>query len=89
MLAAESHHYERFNPMDPAGNLDQTKGVSSWVVGTGGADLSPATNLAVNSAFKDATTNGVLKLTLHPASYDWSYITTSGQILDSGTGQCH
>lgn len=89
VLAAESRHYERFNPMDPSGNLDATRGITSFVVGTGGASLNPADQLQKNSAFRDATANGILKLTLHKTSYDWSYVTTSGMVTDTGTGQCH
>lgn len=32
---------------------------------------------------------GVLKLTLHPSSYDWQFINVSGTVLDSGSDTCH
>jgi hypothetical protein len=35
-------------------------------------------------------TYGILKLTLHPASYDWQFIPEAGKTFtDSGTGNCH
>ena len=37
-------------------------------------------------ACKNSVTFGVLKLTLHPTSYDWQFIPVAGQTLsDSGT----
>jgi chitodextrinase len=40
----------------------------------------------------DDTTFGVLKLTLHPTSYDWEFVREaggSGSFTDSGTNACH
>jgi hypothetical protein len=31
----------------------------------------------------------VLKLTLHPASYDWKFIPVSGSFTDTGSAACH
>jgi calcineurin-like phosphoesterase family protein len=51
------------------------KGLSTFTVGTGGADGS--------GSF------GVLKLVLHPNSYDWRFVRVSGKSGDAGSGQCH
>ena len=32
---------------------------------------------------------GVLELTLHPASYSWKMVSTTGSVLDSGTAACN
>ena len=32
---------------------------------------------------------GVLRLVLHPTSYDYEFIATDGTIVDSGTTACH
>jgi len=32
---------------------------------------------------------GVIRLVLHPGAYEWSFMTTSGQVLDAGLGTCH
>ena len=68
-------------------------GIREFVVGTGGKNhygfgtQPPLTGEVV----RDASTYGVLKLTLHPTSYDWQFITDpgSGSFTDSGTGSCH
>ncbi len=31
---------------------------------------------------------GVLFLTLGPSAYEWSFVTTTGDVLDHGTGGC-
>jgi len=39
---------------------------------------------------RNATTFGVLKVTLHPTSYDWQFVPQAGQTFtDSGTTACH
>ncbi len=36
------------------------------------------------------STFGVLKLTLHPGSYDWTFVPVAGATFtDSGTAACH
>ncbi len=79
-------------PNHQSPNLDPT-GIRSWVVGTGGKNhygfgsVPPLRGQVV----RDATTYGVLKLTLHPTSYDWQFVNDpgSGSFTDSGTGNCH
>ena len=45
---------------------------------------------AANSQARNADTFGVLKLTLHPRSYDWEFIPVAGShFSDSGTTECH
>jgi hypothetical protein len=91
VLSGHSHDYERFAPMDRNGNLDQANGIRQFVVGTGGAfftgglgSLMPNSEVAQNDSF------GVLKLTLHPASYDWQFVPAAGgTFTDSGTTACH
>ena len=39
---------------------------------------------------QNVDTYGVLKLTLHPTSYDWQFMPEQGRTFtDSGTQQCH
>jgi acid phosphatase type 7 len=39
---------------------------------------------------RNNTTFGVLKLTLHPTSYDWVFVPIAGQsFTDTGTTACH
>jgi acid phosphatase type 7 len=90
VLAAHSHNYERFAPMDSNGNRDTGRGVREFVVGTGGAFWTGISNIRPNSEVHQNDTYGVLKLTLHPASYDWDFVPEAGRsFTDSGSQNCH
>ena len=90
VLNGHEHNYERFAPMDAAGGSDPN-GVREFVVGTGGAGLYPfGTPPLSNSEVRYNGGFGVLRLTLHPGSYDWQFLSVAGNsFTDSGTGQCH
>jgi hypothetical protein len=91
LLSAHSHDYERFAPLDRNGELDPANGIRQFVVGTGGAFFTgglgtraPYSEVAQNDTF------GVLKLTLHPGSYDWEFVPEAGKTFtDSGSQACH
>jgi hypothetical protein len=90
VLAGHDHNYQRYGPLDPAGRTDAARGIREFVVGTGGrsryALRSDARRLAgTDQAF------GVLKLTLHPAGFDFQFVPEAGSTYsDTGTGvACH
>jgi hypothetical protein len=59
-------------------------------VGTGGNNHTSAGSAAGNSQVRNSTAFGVLKLTLHATSYDWSFVPQAGgSFSDSGAGTCH
>ncbi len=91
IVNGHAHNYERFAPQDAKGNLDTTRGIVEIVAGTGGAShFAFNTTPAANSLVRNSTAYGVLKLTLHPTSYDWQFIPVAGQsFTDSGTQVCH
>ena len=89
MVNGHDHDYERFAPQDAAGKEDRNVGLREFVVGTGGAVLRTFTAQAANSEFRLAGVWGVIRLTLHPANYDWEFLPTAGQITDSGSALCH
>ncbi|MGI9627596.1 MAG: metallophosphoesterase family protein [Longimicrobiales bacterium] len=90
VINGHDHHYERFAPQDPAGQPDPDMGIREFVVGTGGTDLFPAIFLASNSEVRNASTFGVLKLTLYDGAYDWEFVPVVGQsFTDSGSEVCH
>ena len=90
VLTGHDHHYERFAPQDASGEEDTNFGVRQFVVGTGGAAFTGLGTTADNSEIRNNTTYGVLKLTLHPTSYDWQFMPISGQTFtDTGTGFVH
>ncbi len=90
VLTGHDHTYERFAPQDYNGNLDTARGIREFVVGTGGSNHTSFTTIADNSLVRNDTTFGVLKLTLHPASYDWKFVPEkAGGFTDSGSATCH
>jgi acid phosphatase type 7 len=84
------HDYERFAPQDPTGKLDPQRGIREFVVGTGGKNSHRTfASAQPNSEVHQADTFGVLKLTLHPTSYDWEFVPEAGKTFkDSGSGTC-
>jgi hypothetical protein len=97
VLSGHNHDYERFQPIGvtPAGqtqpNLDPN-GIREFIVGTGGKNHYGFSAPPLNGeVVRDPTTYGVLKLTLHPNGYDWSFVNDpgSGTFTDSGSASCH
>jgi len=90
VLSGHQHFYERLDPQDQDGHADPVNGIRSFVVGTGGKNIDQADYRDPNSAHYDATTFGILELTLHPDSYAWRFrATTPDPFPDSGSGVCH
>jgi hypothetical protein len=98
ILNGHSHAYERFQPSDPDGLVDGERGIHQFVVGTGGRNHKELeSNLLPNSVVYNNTTFGVLRLALHPTSYDWQFVPEAnapvedgGAVFsDSGSADCH
>ena len=90
VVGGHDHDYERFAPQDPDGRLDLAGGIREFVVGTGGRSLRGFPRLVPNSQARDATTFGVLRLTLRARSYAWSFLpAAAGSFRDSGSAACH
>jgi acid phosphatase type 7 len=90
VLSGHEHNYERFAPQDPEGRADPERGIREFVVGTGGKSHYPIVAPIANSEVHDDTSYGVLKLTLHPHSYEWQFVPVAGETFtDSGSGRCH
>ena len=89
VLNGHTHNYERFAPQRPNGTRDGERGIREFVVGTGGVNLKPFEAVKPNSQARNADTFGVLRLTLHPGSYDWKFKPAAGgTFTDSGTKAC-
>lgn len=89
VLNGHAHDYERFAPQNPDGVADPERGIREFVAGTGGRYLVGFSTIRDNSEIRNSDTWGVLKLTLHAASYDWEFIPIAGQTFtDSGSSQC-
>jgi hypothetical protein len=90
ILNGHEHIYERFAPQAPDGTRDVARGLREFIVGTGGANHTAVDTLAANSEVRHTGTYGILKLTLHPTSYDWEFVPEIGKTFtDAGTGACH
>jgi acid phosphatase type 7 len=88
VINGHDHDYERFAPQDPDAHADGARGIREFVVGTGGAALRTFPSTVANSELR-AIAHGVIRLVLHPSSYDWSFTSTTGDVLDSGSSACH
>lgn len=90
VLSGHDHIYERFAPQTHDGRLDPARGIRQFVVGTGGSNLTEIEFIAPNSEVRNNDTYGILKVTLHPTSYDWEFVPEAGKTFtDKGTDECH
>jgi hypothetical protein len=88
LLAGHAHSYERFAPQTASGAASST-GIRQITVGTGGRDSQGFGTVLPNSVVRKNKIFGVLKLTLSPTSYSWSYIADpTTPFSDSGSGNC-
>jgi hypothetical protein len=94
VLSGHDHDYERFVPQDGAGSF-AVRGMRQFVVGTGGAFLTPFLLPLANSEVRDNSRSGVLRLRLHEGGYDWEFLEAeyegfpNGNAPDRGEGKCH
>lgn len=93
ILNGHAHEYERFAPMNPAGESDPDRGIREFVVGTGGDnDFNKFGTPLPNSQVRNNNSFGVLQMTLHNSSYDWKFFndgSPGSTNSDSGTSSCH
>jgi acid phosphatase type 7 len=90
ILSSHDHNYERFAPQDAEGQQDDERGIREFVVGTGGAKLSPLRFRRFNSDVSDNSTHGVLKVVLKEAGYEWKFIPVEKNgFTDRGVALCH
>jgi hypothetical protein len=90
VLNGHDHNYQRFAPMDPDGGYDPLRGIREFVIGEGGNSEYTVQAPGGNLEASQNGAHGVLRLTLHPSSYDWEFVPVAGQTYrDAGTGSCH
>ena len=91
IINGHEHLYERFEPLNPAGDVDAQRGLLQITAGTGGGNLRDfdeqdilATSVARGLDW------GVLQLTLQQDRYEWQFLPVKGaSFTDSGSGTCH
>jgi hypothetical protein len=89
ILVGHAHEYERFAPKTPTGSVDASTGITEIVAGMGGESHSSFGTVQSGSQLRDNTHYGILELTLHQASYNWSFVPVGGgSPLDSGATTC-
>jgi len=89
VLTGHEHSYERFARQDPEGRADPARGIRQFVVGTGGARLSPAFGPGRPNSEARGSEWGVLKVTLGGEGYEWEFMPAAGGAFrDAGSGQC-
>ncbi|MGH9264400.1 MAG: metallophosphoesterase family protein [Acidimicrobiales bacterium] len=90
VLSGHEHNYERFAPLNPAGQPDNVRGIRQFVVGTGGRSHYPFGPPLPGSEVRNADTYGLLALTLRTNSYQWQFVPEAGKTFtDSGSTFCH
>jgi hypothetical protein len=90
VLGGHDHDYERFAPQDPDGHRDKQRGIREFVVGTGGAKLTPFLWIQPNSEVRINGEHGILRMTLWEDRYRWEFLSApDGRLLDVGRGKCH
>ncbi|HEY8607431.1 MAG TPA: metallophosphoesterase [Noviherbaspirillum sp.] len=90
ILASHDHDYERFAPQDGSGQRDDARGIRQFVVGTGGAKLTPFRFRNWNTERSDNLSHGVLKLALKDAGYEWEFLPVDKDgFTDAGSTLCH
>ena len=90
VLVGHDHHYERFAPQTPDARSDPKRGITQFIVGTGGRSHYPTVLSRANSRVRNTSTFGVLALTLRPTSYEWRFVPVAGSSFsDAGRAVCH
>jgi len=92
VLNAHDHTYERFLAQDPQQNRDRAGGIVQFVVGSGGHshESFPPGAAEPNSAVRNATTFGILELTLRASSWRAEFVPEAGSTFtDTAKGNCH
>jgi acid phosphatase type 7 len=90
VLDGHDHLYERYAPAGLNGSA-AADGIREFVVGTGGESLNGLGSGGATPHLdaSDSSDFGVLKLALRASSYDWTFLSTSGKTIDTGSASCH
>ena len=79
ILNGHSHQYERFSPQNPEGASDPERGITQFVVGTGGKNLTGFWRKKPNSVVRNSSSFGVLKLELQEQGMRGNFCPRAGK----------
>ena len=88
ILSGHDHNYERFVPLNPAGERDAARGITQIVSGQGGKGHRSIAGGPM-TVTKDNSSYGYSRLVLHKDSLDGSFVSAVGSYTDSFTIKCH
>lgn len=88
LLQGHEHHYERLAPLQGDGRISESDGMTSMVVGTGGAPLSGFLPTLLLASRFQLRQHGVLRLQLEPGRLRWAFVDLERQVQDSGELAC-
>ena len=89
VLNGHDHDYERFDAQDPSAAPDRARGITEFVVGTGGGGPRAFGDIRANSLVRATGVFGVLELTLGDGGWAFRFLATAPGFADEGTGACH
>lgn len=90
VLNGHAHTVEVSNKITPSGN-NSSRGSKHFTIGSGGKESRlPWRHSSEPSwtSYRNNATHAVLKLTLHPTSYDYALVEVGGKVLFEGTRSC-
>ena len=89
-MNGHDHDYERFGPQTATGTADAVRGLTEYIVGTGGKNLYSWGTIKANSLVRNNATFGVVSLTLHATGWDANFLPEAGKTFtDTSSGTCH
>ena len=88
VLSGHDHHYEQFHPMDADDSRDFSRGMRSFVIGTGGTAFRPFEKIHKNSEIRNNVDLAVLRIELFTGYYTWQLIPVDGKPMNKYKEQC-
>lgn len=88
-LNAHIHDFQRYRPLDPTGASDATRGITEYVVGTGGEGFTDFVPTIQPKPVLHLQRFGYLRMRLKAAGWRAEFIDSTGTVADTSTGTCH
>jgi hypothetical protein len=89
VLNGHEHDYERFAPLDASGAVDEARGVTEIIAGTGGGELRRFKRIVTGSVARTAADYGVLQVALGDGGWSTRFVGVTDAFTDEASGTCH